>query len=73
MLLVKVQLPLATNDTVPKALIYTHDHKLEMMYPITDHIREQMRGRPKAFFEIELRASEPLLVREVTEAEYEGN
>jgi hypothetical protein len=46
-MILKVQLPLSTNDE-PKALLYNKARNVELLHGITDHIREQMRGRPKA-------------------------
>lgn len=64
-MIVKVQLPIVTSEQIPKALLYDRSRRFEMFHPITDHIREQMRGRPKAFFEVDLSQGEPLLVKEV--------
>jgi hypothetical protein len=67
-LIVKLQVPISSN--VPpeehKALLYDQTRHFEMMTPISDEILEQLRGRPKAFFEIDLRDGNPFrFIREV--------
>lgn len=64
-MIVKVQLPLATNEATPKALIYNQSRNFEIFHGITPHIREKMAGRPKAFFEMDITQDEPIFVREL--------
>jgi hypothetical protein len=35
-MIVKVQLPIATNEEAPHMLIYTQDRRLEFMRPVTE-------------------------------------
>jgi hypothetical protein len=67
-LIVKLQVPIGT-DFPPEehlALIYNELQSFELMTPVTDEIKEQMNGRFKAFFEIDLREGNPFrFVREV--------
>jgi hypothetical protein len=48
--IVKVQMPLMTNESIPQALIYSENHEI---YVTTDAVdfREVMGDRPKAFFQ----------------------
>ncbi|MHA1572979.1 MAG: hypothetical protein ACTSX8_03210 [Alphaproteobacteria bacterium] len=46
----KVQMPLASNDPEPKALIYNASRSSSAMVPVDDTIRDAMQDRPKAFF-----------------------
>lgn len=51
---VKVQLPLASTDQHPKALIYTEDRGIEFFAPITEDLVEVMGGDVRAFFLAEI-------------------
>ncbi len=46
----KIQLPLATNDPQPKALVYNADRSIESMWPITQDLLNVMAGEVKRFF-----------------------
>lgn len=63
-MIVKVQVPLASN--IPRdewrALIYNRDRSFEMEMPITDDIITYLKGRPKAYFHINLREGNPLFI-----------
>jgi hypothetical protein len=63
-MIVKLQVPLSTNDT-PKALLYNQSRSFEMLYPITEQMRERLNGRPQAFFKLDLTQGEPILLDEV--------
>lgn len=57
-MIVKVQLPLVTNDPDPCALIYNASRSVEYMAPLSEPFGKDliriMRGRPKAFFHAKL-------------------
>ena len=48
-MIVKVQVPLLTNEKIPKALIYNADRSFEMQVPAAD-VLEAMGTKKKAFF-----------------------
>jgi hypothetical protein len=50
-MIVKVQLPLMTDEEVPQALIYNEDRSVQFQVPVTDHILKGMDGRFKRYFE----------------------
>jgi len=50
-MIVKVQLPLMSNDTEPRALIYNEDRSFETFYS-TKGLSKLMKGQPKAFFQV---------------------
>lgn len=52
-MIVKIQLPLATNDPDPKVLVYNEKRSFQAMLPVTDEIKRAMCGDVKAFFSIE--------------------
>ena len=49
-LIVKVQIPLATNEAEPLAYVYNRDRDYKMFMQITPDLIEAMRGTPKKFF-----------------------
>lgn len=51
--IVKVQLPLHSNEEKPKALVYTEGHETEFLLDVTDDLLEMMDGVAKAFFEVD--------------------
>ena len=53
-MIVKVQLPLVSNEAEPKALIYNADRSIEYMPSVDDELRSLMGDRDKAFFHAEL-------------------
>lgn len=51
MFIVKVQLPLASNDPNPWAFVYDKTRKkIEKIIPVDGNILRVMKGRPKAYF-----------------------
>jgi hypothetical protein len=48
--IVKVQLPLATNEPEPMALFYTEGKKFMILLPIDKHLLKKMKDDNKAFF-----------------------
>lgn len=52
-MIVKVQLPLMSNETDPRALIYNEDRSFETFYP-TKGLSRITNGLPKAFLEVEV-------------------
>jgi hypothetical protein len=64
-MIVKVQLPLASSEVHPKALVYDETRTIEVQVPITDALRKRMDGSPKRFFEAEVKAGALALGREV--------
>lgn len=50
---VKVQLPQASNEDEPPALVYFVDRKHHFL-PVTDALLNQMGGRQKRYFKAEL-------------------
>lgn len=58
-MIVKVQLPVATNEEWPLALVYDKQRKIQEQIPVTPSLLDMLRGidgavRPKAFFEAAL-------------------
>jgi hypothetical protein len=49
-MIVKVQLPLASNEAQPPALVYDEKRSFQAMVPVTKEIKDAMKGKPKAFF-----------------------
>lgn len=49
-MIVKVQLPLSTNEPEPLALVYNENRKYDVFMRITPDLIKVMEGRPKAFF-----------------------
>lgn len=47
--IVKVQVPLATNDSDPKALIYNKNRSFETFVPVAE-VKKKMSGEFKKFF-----------------------
>lgn len=48
--IVKVQVPLATSEEVPAALLYNKDRHVQAMVPVTDELLASMAGEKKKFF-----------------------
>lgn len=46
----KVQIPIATNEPEPKALIYNKHRTIEGMIPVTPDLVKTMNGDYKAYF-----------------------
>lgn len=40
--IVKVQVPISTNEEVPQALIYNRDRSIQVMIPVTPELVEKM-------------------------------
>jgi len=53
-MIVKVQIPLASSEPEPMALVYNEDRSVEMRIPIDIGLEVWMEGRAKAFFEAEI-------------------
>lgn len=53
-MIVKVQIPLATNAPTPMALIYNEDRSVEYQTPVTRDLRRKMKGQWKTFMHAEL-------------------
>lgn len=49
-MIVKVQVPLATNEKKPLALVYNEDRSIQFQMPVSAELLDKMEGRPKAFF-----------------------
>ena len=49
-MIVKLQVPLASNDPNAGALVYSRDRSFHTFIPMDEAVEEVMRGRPKAFF-----------------------
>lgn len=67
-MIVKLQVPIESSlpPTEHLALLYDQSRHFELMMPISDEIKEQMGGRLKAFFEIDLINGNPFrFVKEV--------
>jgi hypothetical protein len=63
--LVKIQLPLAGNETPPRALIYDKTKQIHFVAPINDDLARKMDGRAKAFFEIEIVGGQFVILKEL--------
>lgn len=60
-MIVKVQLPLVTSETKPKALIYNSDRSVYLMVDV-DHVVGMLKGRNKAFFEASINEKKELVL-----------
>ena len=49
-IIVKVQLPILTNDPCPHALIYSRGKKFIASLPVTPQLKEKMGSEIKQFF-----------------------
>lgn len=66
----KVQLPLASNEVPPLALVYNERRNHEGLFPITDDLRNIMKGRPKAFFYGQMQPDGKILFGKEAEWQY---
>jgi len=48
--IVKVQVPLASNEDNPPALIYSHDDSIMTSVPVDDELLAKMEGEDKKYF-----------------------
>lgn len=48
--IVKVQLPLASNESQPQALVYDEGRSFTRTIPVTRDLRKKMAGAVKKFF-----------------------
>lgn len=48
--IVKVQLPIATNEKIPLALVYDKTRTIELQVPVTEIIKAKMQGTKKRYF-----------------------
>jgi hypothetical protein len=59
-MIIKLQVPLASSEPNPKALVYNQDRSVEQMFPISPEIMKLMKGRPKAYFVAKINADQEL-------------
>lgn len=52
-MIVKIQVPLYTNDPCPQALVYNEDKSFTITIPLTRGLVKHLGGKPKGFFNIE--------------------
>jgi hypothetical protein len=64
-MIVKVQLPLASSEETPLALIYDETKKFVTQVPVTDPLRAVMKGRAKAYFRAEIEKGSLVIESEV--------
>ena len=50
LMIVKVQLPLSSNEVEPMALVYDENRQFEVFLPVTDGLKQEMSGLPKKYF-----------------------
>lgn len=48
-MILKVQLPLASTEINPPALVYNEDQSIYLHLPV-ENVSARMRGRPKVYF-----------------------
>jgi len=53
-MIVKVQIPLASNVSSPEALVYDESRSFNTLLPIDEMLKAAMHGEPKKFFDAEL-------------------
>jgi hypothetical protein len=49
-MIIKVQLPLYSNEKNPEAFIYNEDRSVTVMLPVSQDIIDAMDGEPKKYF-----------------------
>ena len=64
-MIVKIQLPLASNAEEPEALATDERREFMRFVPITKELSDVMDGRPKKYFNAQLTESELILGAEV--------
>lgn len=51
-MIVKVQLPISTNEPTPQMLVYTQDRRVEVMMPVSERMASELKEFPyKGFFQ----------------------
>ena len=69
-MIVKIQLPVASNDPNPKALVYNEERDLEFLMPVEATLITAMGGHPKKFFDVDfipdpqVKGAEKLVINE---------
>jgi len=53
-MIVKIQQSLATSEGETQMLVYNEDRSYEFERPLTEWARQVLKGRPKAYFEMEV-------------------
>ena len=66
-MIVKVQLPLSSNQKDPPAFIYDEKKEVEMFVPITKELLEHMDGEPKKYFKAHILKDGTLMLDEEAE------
>ncbi len=66
-MIVKVQLPLATNDTTPHALVYNEDRSVLAQVPVSRALEKLMKRRAKAYFSARIVETQLVVDHEVEE------
>ncbi|MEY9493790.1 hypothetical protein [Bradyrhizobium elkanii] len=67
---VKVQIPLITNDPHKHALVYANDRKCIVQQPLSDTTIKLLGDDRKAFFEAEFRRGKWLIGRRVQDMDW---
>lgn len=67
-MIIKIQLPLSTNEPTPLALIYNKSRKFYVQYPVDDELLKLMtmdeRPEPKLFFKAHLDKNNYLVIED---------
>jgi hypothetical protein len=69
-LIVKVQIPITTNDPHPKSYVYDRHREIEEFFPITPDLLERMNNRLKVYFYATLEDGDLNLQEEAPEQEW---
>ena len=62
-MIVKVQVPLSSNEEDPPALVYNKDRSVQHGVPVTWELIDALDGKPKAFFYASVRRTRLVLHR----------
>lgn len=57
-MIVKVQVPISGNYTIPHALIYNEDKTIIFQTPVNKKLRKQMNGEVKRYFHAHMEGTE---------------
>lgn len=49
--LVKIQLPISTNEDIPQMLIYNEDRSIYIMTPVQDRYAKELKQSLKGYYE----------------------
>lgn len=63
-MIVKVQLPIASNDPDAQALVYNRTRSVSMTIPITADLRKKMGEDNKRFFNAKLNINDEIVIEE---------